>query len=76
MAEAQQQILPQGVQLEGNDLESLLQKEFKPKTNNATSAIQTAVKTLAEVALASTNDAPSPHGRFAAYSGFGAAGLR
>ncbi len=55
MAEAQQQILPQGVQLEGNDLESLLQKEFKPKTNNATSAIQTAVKTLAEVALSSTS---------------------
>lgn len=54
MAETQGQILPQGLQLEGSDFESLLQKEFKPKTGNATSAIQSAVKTLAEVALEST----------------------
>jgi type VI secretion system protein ImpC len=54
MAEAQSSFIPQGLQLEGTDLESLLQKEFKPKTNNATTAIQSAVKTLAEMALDQT----------------------
>ncbi len=38
----------QGVQFEGNDLEALLQKEFKPKTGNAKDAIEVAVKTLAQ----------------------------
>jgi type VI secretion system protein ImpC len=41
----------QGAQLEGNDLESLLKKEFKPKTSNAKEAIERAVKTLASQAL-------------------------
>jgi len=40
-----------GVTLEGGDLESLLQKEFKPKTTNAKDAIEKAVKTLASQAL-------------------------
>jgi type VI secretion system protein ImpC len=51
MSEAQAQGLS-GVQLEGSPLESLLQKEFKPKTSSAKDAIETAVKTLAEQALA------------------------
>src|SRR3954469_5342888 len=40
-----------GITLEGNDLESLLKKEFKPKTSNAKDAIEKAVKTLASQAL-------------------------
>ena len=37
-----------------NEFESLLNKEFKPKSENAKSAVHSAVKTLAEQALAST----------------------
>src|SRR5579862_636763 len=37
---------------EVNEFESLLNKEFKPKTDHAREAVQTAVKTLAEQALA------------------------
>src|ERR1051325_1202619 len=55
MAEAESQSLVQGVQLEGNDLESLLKKEFKPKTSNAKEAIEKAVKTLASQALEGVN---------------------
>jgi len=51
MAEAESQSLVQGATLEGNDLESLLKKEFKPKTSNAKEAIERAVKTLASQAL-------------------------
>ena len=51
MAEAQAQSQVSGLQLEGNDLESLLKKEFKPKTSNAKEAIESAVKTLASQAL-------------------------
>jgi type VI secretion system protein ImpC len=40
-----------GLQLEGNDLESLLNKEFKPKTSQAKEGIEKAVRTLAETAL-------------------------
>jgi len=40
-----------GIQFEGNELESLLQKEFKPKTSGAKEAIESAVKTLAAQAL-------------------------
>jgi type VI secretion system protein ImpC len=39
----------------GGDLESLLQKEFKPKTSNAKEAIEKAVKTLAAQALEGVN---------------------
>lgn len=54
MAEAQAQSALSGVQLEGNPLGDLLNKEFKPKTSTAKSAIESAVQTLAEQALATT----------------------
>ena len=56
MAEAQKQPQGQaaGEAMELGDFESLLQKEFKPKTDRAQEAITTAVKTLAEQALAET----------------------
>ncbi len=41
-----------GVTLEGNDFASLLKKEFKPKTEEAKSAVEQAVQTLAQQALA------------------------
>lgn len=40
--------------LEVSEFESLLQKEFKPKTDRAREAVQSAVKTLAEQALSET----------------------
>ncbi len=39
---------------EGSDFSSLLQKEFKPKTDHAKEAVENAVKTLAEQALIDT----------------------
>ncbi|MCC6229631.1 MAG: type VI secretion system contractile sheath large subunit [Phycisphaerales bacterium] len=54
MAEAQAQSAVSSVQFEGNPLGDLLNKEFKPKTSNAKSAIESAVQTLAEQALATT----------------------
>jgi len=42
------------VTLEGNDFASLLHKEFKPKTDEAKSAVEQAVQTLAQQALAGT----------------------
>ncbi|HSC00661.1 MAG TPA: type VI secretion system contractile sheath large subunit, partial [Burkholderiaceae bacterium] len=44
-----------GVQFEGNDFASLLNKEFKPKSDEAKSAVEQAVLTLAQQALARTN---------------------
>jgi type VI secretion system protein ImpC len=41
--------------LETGDFASLLQKEFKPKSERAKEAVEDAVKTLAEQALAQTN---------------------
>jgi type VI secretion system protein ImpC len=41
-----------GVTLGGNDFASLLKKEFKPKTEEARSAVEQAVQTLAQQALA------------------------
>lgn len=41
-------------QIEASDFSSLLQKEFKPKTDTAKEAVTTAVQTLAEHALADT----------------------
>ena len=43
-----------GVTLEGNDFSKLLKKEFKPKSEEARSAMETAVQTLAQQALAHT----------------------
>ncbi len=44
----------QGVTFEGNELAGLLNKEFKPKSDEAKSAVEQAVQTLAQQALAST----------------------
>jgi type VI secretion system protein ImpC len=44
-----------GETLETGDFASLLQKEFKPKSERAKEAVEDAVKTLAEQALAKTN---------------------
>ncbi|MCU0922475.1 MAG: type VI secretion system contractile sheath large subunit, partial [Burkholderiaceae bacterium] len=45
----------QGIQYEGNEFASLLTKEFKPKTDEAKSAVEQAVQTLAQQALANVN---------------------
>jgi type VI secretion system protein ImpC len=42
----------QGIEYEGTELESLLRREFKPKTDEAKSAVEHAVQTLAQQALA------------------------
>jgi type VI secretion system protein ImpC len=44
----------QGVTYEGGDFASLLQKQFKPKSNEAKSAVEAAVLTLAQQALGQT----------------------
>ena len=54
MAEAQTSSALASVSLEGSDLASLLQKEFKPKTDRARAEVETAVRTLAEQALRDT----------------------
>jgi type VI secretion system protein ImpC len=53
MAELEQQSPAfAGVTVEGNDFASLLNKEFKPKSDEAKSAVEAAVQTLAQQALA------------------------
>lgn len=54
MAETQSSSALGAVSFEGNDLASLLQKEFKPKSEEAKSAVEVAVQTLAQQALAQT----------------------
>ena len=54
MAEAQAAGALASVTMEGSDLASLLQKEFKPKSDDAKSAVEQAVQTLAQQALAQT----------------------
>src|SRR5690606_23351606 len=54
MAESQTQGELQGATLEGSDFASLLQKEFKPKSDEARSAVAAAVQTLAAQALSQT----------------------
>src|SRR5690349_1856649 len=54
MADLQTSSTLAGVSLEGNDLASLLQKEFKPKSDEAKSAVEAAVQTLAQQALSQT----------------------
>ena len=44
----------QGVTYEGSDFASLLNKEFKPRTDEAKSAVEAAVQTLAQQALSQT----------------------
>ena len=58
--------------LEQSEFEGLLQKEFKPKTDRAQEAVQSAVQTLAEQALEKTAlisdcllyTSPSPRDKF------------
>src|SRR6186713_2095697 len=45
----------QGIEYQGNEFASLLKKEFKPKSDEARSAVEQAVLTLAQQALAQTN---------------------
>ena len=52
--QAQNEAQASGLALEGNEFESLLRQEFKPKTDEARSAVESAVRTLAEQALAQT----------------------
>src|SRR6476659_10028486 len=55
MAETQQQASAvEGTRLEEGDFAALLQKEFRPKTDEAKAAVEQAVKTLAEQALSQT----------------------
>ena len=54
MAEALQGQRLEGLTFEGDEFASLLQKEFKPKTDEAKSAVEQAVQTLAHQALAQT----------------------
>ncbi len=55
MAESQVQgTQAEGLTLEGSELTSLLQKEFKPKSDEAKGAVEQAVRTLAEQALSQT----------------------
>jgi type VI secretion system protein ImpC len=55
MAETQEQVAQaEAVLVEGTELTQLLQKEFKPKTEEAKSAVELAVRTLAAQALAQT----------------------
>jgi type VI secretion system protein ImpC len=54
MAELQTTSPLASVNFEGSDLASLLNKEFKPKTEEARSAVELAVQTLAQQALSQT----------------------
>jgi len=56
MAEAQTQAQPgaEAATVEASEFSSLLQKEFRPKTERAREEVENAVRTLAEQALAST----------------------
>ena len=54
MAEMQSSTALTGVSFEGSDLASLLQREFKPKSDEAKSAVEAAVQTLAQQALSKT----------------------
>ena len=54
MAETQQTSALAGVTMEGGDLASLLKKEFKPRSDEAKSAVESAVQTLAQQALGQT----------------------
>ncbi|WP_332876517.1 type VI secretion system contractile sheath large subunit [Massilia sp. S19_KUP03_FR1] len=55
MAELQEQLDATGATLEMSDFGSLLQKEFKPQSDKAREAVESAVRTLAEQALVGAN---------------------
>jgi len=50
----QEQQQPEGAQMEVSEFDSLLKKEFKPKSDRAREAVKNAVQTLAEQALSDT----------------------
>src|SRR5262245_29319074 len=52
MADTQKEGALQGVAYEGGEFADLLTKQFKPKTDEAKSAVEVAVQTLAQQALA------------------------
>lgn len=54
MSTQQESVQSAGATAEFDDFAALLQKEFKPKTDHAKSAVETAVHTLAQQALADT----------------------
>jgi type VI secretion system protein ImpC len=54
MAEAQNQTQAAGGEIQLDEFSALLNKEFKPKTDQAKDAVETAVRTLAAQALADT----------------------
>ena len=54
MAETEKVAQAAGLTFEGNEFSALLQKEFKPKTEEAKSAVEQAVRTLAAQALSQT----------------------
>src|SRR6476660_9181373 len=54
MSQTNAQSAAAGATIEINEFDSLLKKEFKPKTDRAKDAIESAVKTLAAQALSST----------------------
>jgi type VI secretion system protein ImpC len=54
MAETEQMAPAAGPAIEGNEFSALLQKEFKPKSEEAKSAVEEAVRTLAAQALSRT----------------------
>jgi type VI secretion system protein ImpC len=51
---SQQDAQPEGGTVEATEFDSLLRKEFKPKTDEAREAVERAVRTLAEQALSQT----------------------
>lgn len=53
-ADTQKEAEAGGVEIAADDFSSLLQKEFRPKSDQAKSAVETAVKTLAAQALENT----------------------
>src|SRR6476646_6408634 len=55
MAEEKQEAQQQGGTVELSEFSSLLKKEFKPKSDKAKDAVETAVRTLAEQALIDSN---------------------
>ncbi len=54
MAAEEAQVASAGTVVTENEFASLLNKEFRPRTDEAKSAVETAVKTLAQQALANT----------------------
>lgn len=58
MAESQKQNAAAGSTLAASDFDALLNKEFKPKSTTAKTAVQQAVRTLAEQALAGVKLVP------------------